>query len=251
MSIMAKTRGIIHLEGRLDGLSFYNLKGVGVVRRPGGFNGKRIKTDPAMVRVRENGSEFGQCSKANKAFRVALRPFYAGHRFSYFHSRLQGLFTNIKNLDTVNARGVRTVAQGLETTEGSRLLQGFAYTPDNLFISQRPFAYSFDWDSQVLSITDFYVAQMPFIKGSTHLQLRLGVLDFDFEGLAYRLELSEPLVIDRSFTANTFDLAPEIVQTLQYTGVAILGIQYFQEVNGELLALQREQAIGFGVVSML
>jgi len=78
---MAKQKGMIPLVGTIGGINFYYLNGKPVARAAGGgFNGKAIKTKSRMQRVLENASEFGHCSKVNKAFRMALRPFYAGHR---------------------------------------------------------------------------------------------------------------------------------------------------------------------------
>jgi len=54
-----------------------------------------------MQRVREKAIEFGHCSVVNKVFRSALVPFYKGYKFTHFHSRLMGLFTRLKVLDTI------------------------------------------------------------------------------------------------------------------------------------------------------
>lgn len=247
---MAKYKGVFGLKGKLGGLSFYELNGVGVVRQPGGFDGKRIKTDPKMARVRENGSEFGHCSKVNKVFRQGLKPFYAGYTLTQFHSRLQGAFTTIKNLDAVHARGSRTVAAGLEHTDGKQLLQTFSYTPACAFSTWAGFEPLFNWDNQTLTVSGFNASGLPFISGSTHMQLRLGILDFDFESLQYQLNMSAVLTVDRAFGADTFDLAPETVRPIVSRGIAVLGVRYFQDVNGAFVALQGQQAVGFQVVAV-
>ena len=40
---MARLKGILKIEGQLDGLSFYNWNGQIIVRKTGGFDGEKIK----------------------------------------------------------------------------------------------------------------------------------------------------------------------------------------------------------------
>ena len=70
---MASQKGIFPLEGTLGGVNFYYRKGKAVARKSGGgFNGMAIKTKDSMVRVRENGSEFGSVSKVKKMIRMSV-----------------------------------------------------------------------------------------------------------------------------------------------------------------------------------
>jgi hypothetical protein len=107
-------KSVFSVVGTLDGVTFYYLNGQHVVRKAtAGFDGKRIKTDPAMQRVRENASEFGICSKGNKLFRKAITPMLAGYKFTSFHSRLMRLFNELKKLDTESARGERQLHKAM------------------------------------------------------------------------------------------------------------------------------------------
>src|SRR5690606_6194299 len=89
----------------------------------GGFNGDAIRTKASMQRVRENGSEFGHCSKANKLFRRATHEFYEHYKFAGMHGHLMRLFTQLKDLDSISARGQRQVSVGVQTDAGNSLLQ--------------------------------------------------------------------------------------------------------------------------------
>ena len=72
---MAKQKGVVFFEGTIGGINFYYRKGVPTARASGGgFNKRAIKNSPKMVRVREQNSEFANCSKVNKAFKNAIRP---------------------------------------------------------------------------------------------------------------------------------------------------------------------------------
>ncbi|GAA4243219.1 hypothetical protein GCM10022292_17010 [Winogradskyella damuponensis] len=102
LDIVAQQRGIIPLIGTLNGINFYYLNGKPIARKAGGgFTRKAIQTKSSMQHVRENATEFGHCSVVNKAFRSVLGLFYKGYKFTHFHSRLMGLFTRLKVLDTV------------------------------------------------------------------------------------------------------------------------------------------------------
>ena len=72
---MARYKSILQFRGSLDGLVFYQLNGVPVVRKKSGFDKNSFKTKDNYARVRENSSEFGHCSKVGKMLRHAVRPF--------------------------------------------------------------------------------------------------------------------------------------------------------------------------------
>jgi hypothetical protein len=246
---MAKQKGIVPLVGTIGGINFYYLNGKPVARAAGGgFNGKAIKTKTSMKRVRENAQEFGHCSKVNKAFRAALRPFYAPHKFTFFHSRLMTLFTQLKALDTTHERGRRQVATAVATDEGKRLLLEFNYTPKVDLRQVLPFSMEMDWASYTLSLSDFAIQQVPFITGATHIGLQFGVLDFNFSTLASELHLAEPMVLAKDFSGTSVSLSPISVPSGVGQSLAVLGVQYYQEVDGRLYVLHAEDGVGFAVV---
>ncbi len=246
---MAKQKGIIPLIGTIGGINFYYLNGKPVARAAGGgFNGKAIKTKASMQRVRENGSEFGHCSKVNKAFRMALRPFYNNHKFTFFHSRLMTMFTQLKTLDTNNERGKRRVADGVITAEGKRLLQDFKYTPDCVLEQVLPFSSTMDWATYTYSFPTFNMAQVNFISGATHIALQFGVLDFNFESLASELHLAAPMVLAKDFSGTSLSLSLVSVSSGTDLELAVLGLRYYQEVDGLMYLLNAENGIGIGVV---
>ncbi len=248
---MAKQKGIFPLVGTVGGINFYYLKGKPVARMAGGgFNGKAIKTKASMQRVRENGSEFGHCSRVNKAFRIALREFYKGYRFTNFHSKLMGLFTKLKDLDSTGVRGERKVAQGIETLEGKALLKQFDYTPDCDVLHRLPFDFSIDNTTYGLTFTGFDIDKVSFATGATHIELTYGVLDFDFESLQYRLDLAAPLLLDRAYAENSVVLSPAVGTPIVGTQLCVLGVRYYQKVNGVMYLLKAEDSVGIGVVGV-
>src|SRR5215217_7087423 len=103
---MAKQVGIVPFVGTLNGINFYMRKGKPVARRAGGgFTGDAIKKDPSMVRVRENNTEFGHCSRVKKLFKDSLFPFLGKQRNEELQGRLIQLFIKIKDADLISERG--------------------------------------------------------------------------------------------------------------------------------------------------
>jgi hypothetical protein len=249
---MAKQKGIIPLTGTIGGINFYYLNGKPVARKAGGgFNGKAIKTKASMQRVRENGSEFGHCSAVNKVFRMALRPFYQGFKFTYFHSRLMTLFTRLKDLDAVHERGKRVVFEGVRTTEGIALLKQFHYTPDCDVRGVLPFDFDIDNGTYELTISHFDIEKVGFISGATHIALNYGVLDFNFETLTYALHLAAPLVVDKAFANSTVRLTPESLPASVGSLLCVLGVRFYQEVDGTLYVLSAKDGVGFVVLDLI
>ncbi|WP_179339045.1 hypothetical protein [Winogradskyella ludwigii] len=249
---MAQQTGIIPLVGTLNGINFYYLNGKPIARKAGGgFTRKAIKTKSSMERVRENANEFGHCSAVNKAFRSALNPFYKGHKFTHFHSRLMGLFTRIKSLDTTHKRGERLVANGIGQAHGLQLLEQFSYTPACDVRHVLPFALDVSSSDFVLTLTDFDIEQVGFVEGATHIALTYGVLDFDFNHLNYALHLAPPLVLDRSYADSTLTLEPATLPSGLGTALCVLGVRFYQEVDGTLYVLNANDSIGIAVLKCL
>lgn len=248
---MAKQKGILPLVGSIGGINFYYLNGKAVAREGGGgFTSESVKTKPSMQRVRENGSEFGHCSRVNKEFRKALLAVHNYAKLTFFHRRLMTLFTGLKDLDTVNKRGERRVAKGLESAAGKKMLQGFTYTPDCIPLNAFPFAYSLDWNTATLLFPEVTAEHVIFIKGATHLSLQFGVLDFNFETFEYDLQLAPPLLLVRDFSETSLSLSASNLPASIGTQIAVLGIRYYQEVEGQLYVLNAKNGVGIGVLDV-
>lgn len=248
---MAKYKSLFTIIGTIWGINFYELLGKPVSRKAGGgFTREAIKTKASMIRVRENNSEFGHCSRLNKVFRQALRPFYVQHKFPLFHSRLMTLFTGLKALDPVNGRGQRLVYRGLELDEGKRSLVRFTYTPDCQPKNVLPFDFEMDWDTYTLAIPKFQMKQVSFIPGATHIALQFGVLDFNFKTMKYGLHLADSLVLAKDFAGDTLSFTVTDVPTGLGLELGVLGIRYYQDIDGELYLLKAKEGVGISVLSV-
>lgn len=124
---MARYESILKLKGSIDDLVFYQLNGVNVVRKKSGFNSKDFKSKASYKKVRENSSEFGHCSKVGKMLREALAEYLKESGDKYLYQKFAKLMTEIKDLDTENAKGKRCVENGLKTAVGMELLKKFQF----------------------------------------------------------------------------------------------------------------------------
>ncbi|MGX7666647.1 hypothetical protein [Flavobacterium pedocola] len=250
---MAKQKSIVPLEGTLEGINFYYRKGVPVARKAGGgFDGNAIKTKASMVRVRENSSEFGHCSKVKKQLRIALFPFYNNYTEAALHGRMMRLFQEIKTYDALSDRGKRTVANGLHTTAGQKLLMDFPFTLSRNVQQALTCECKYNPDDFTFTANRFDITKISFPVAATHMQIQFGVLAFDFDSLTTKLHLSNPLYLDKNNTDSTFSLSPESIPDTAKTLMAFAGVQFYQQINNDLYELKTDTKIAvecFGVTT--
>lgn len=229
---MAKQIGPLLFTGTMRGVNYYFREGEPLARRAGGgFTGKNIKESPNMESVRKSNSEFGHCSKVNKMFKLALKPYLAGYRDGTFHSRLMQLFLNIKDCDVISERGKRTVHRGIVTKHGQQLFKAFVFTPEQspLFLCD----YEFDSNPAVFKVTHFKVAESQLPKDADYIEIRVGLFRFDFESLAYEHVFAEPLIIARDFHKDAFTIqCPDLPggEGMLFSAVRVC---FYRTVDGE------------------
>lgn len=246
---MAKVKGIVSLKGTIGGITYYKTKYGDLAREAGGgFNGEAIRTKASMQRVRENGSEFGHCSKTNKLFREAIGAFYEHYKFAGLHGHLMSMFTRLKDLDTISPRGQRQVGIGVQSEAGKSLLRQFNHTPESQLGNFFPYLPLFHADASLLRYAHIDMTKVKFPKGATHLKLRGGVLDMDFTNMTYQRYATEPVLIDQHFGGGTLDLVLDHLPIIEHTGIPILGMRLYQRVGGEIVPLHDEKYVSVNVL---
>ncbi|UMY64851.1 MULTISPECIES: hypothetical protein [unclassified Flavobacterium] len=242
---MAKQKGILKLEGTLEGLNFYYRKGVPVVRTAGGgFNGKTIRSSESMVRVRQNMSEFGRCATLTKVHRHALLQLLAPYKDTSWHVRLMALWQEIKTCDTSSARGERKPGIGFGTPEGRRVFDRFEVTPGSrrgLILAQKG---HFDAETFTFSVDHSALDGISFPAHATHATLCLAVLEFDFEVPACRVLQGKPSVLRRGDLPDALTLECDPPAGPSY-GVYLV-VTFQEEVNGTMAQLKE----GVGVYGL-
>ncbi|AWI26282.1 hypothetical protein [Flavobacterium pallidum] len=235
---MAKQQGIIKLSGTLGGLNFYYRKGKPVVRvAGGGFDGKKIKNSPKMVRVRENATEFGNCSKAKKALRIALNPFLGVHKDPTLHGRMMKLLQEIKTHDGISVRGQRKVGIGMQTAAGKKLLRGFVFSPKYSLEQLLGAPGCFDADTFAYTVDDFSTNRVRFSVGTTHMEVLYGVLRFDFETLTHTIALCPPLLIAQDSVDMPLHFTVDALPGGEGMLIGVGCVRFLQEVNGKMVGI--------------
>lgn len=245
---MARQKSLITLVGTIDGINFYTRKGKAVARKAGGgFTGAKIKKHPSMVRVRENNTEFGRCSRFKKLFKDALHPYFKDYKNGDLHANLMRLFLAIKDCDLVSERGKRSILQGLQTAMGHELLLQFHFTDFELSFLKghyHPVTSGFSLDS-------FDVSLLRFPMGATHLIIDYGALSFDpdlSKAVLHKSNGSIAIAKGSSFDGADFNFDPALSSS--ETRMGILTYRFMQEVNGHFYPLKDQSFFGLQVMGI-
>jgi hypothetical protein len=242
---MARVTGPFKITGTIDGINFYQDGGVNYARKAGGgFDGDAIKNKDSMIRVRENASEFGHSAAVKSTFMRVLHPYLSKLKGRKLHSGMTSLFVQIKNFDPVSERGVRRVAQGLTTTDGRNLLLTYSY-PERFTVDQvLGNRFDVDMTTHSCSCSDFDVSGISFPEFATHVGLLYGVVVMDFEAIEAQAFLAEEYFIAKNDSNHSIVLNP--VNEPAGTGVriAVMGVRFYQEVNGVMTKLEAKRGVG-------
>lgn len=234
---MGRQRGPLKVTGTLGDINFYKSQDGYLVREKGGVDGKRIKNDPAFKRTRENAQEFGRAGKAGKLLRTAFRPVLLNSD-NRVVSRLQKDLMKVIQADTVNARGMRNVGKGDAT-----LLTDFEFNNQAPLGATfyAPYTAAIDRVSGELTVNIQAfspVAMLVAPSGTTHFKIVSGGAAIDFEGKAFVVDGNETNLLPWDSTPTVVinhvnQVTPASVNPL----FLLLGIEFYQEVNGEMYAL--------------
>ncbi len=230
---MAKQRGIIKIEGTLGDITFLRTQDGYIAKEKTSIKGKRIATDPAFQRTRENNAEFAKAGKAGKLLRNAIRTTMQFAKDGRVTSRLTTEMLKVVKADAVNPRGQRKVLDA-ET----EMLQGFNLNINSLLESTlfAPVTTSIDraagtLNVNILSFIPLTAVQAP--QGTTHFKIVAAGAEIDFEAETYVENSKESAVIPWT-EAPTADISLSNAVTAGSTHplFLLLGIQFFQQVNG-------------------
>ncbi|MEK8180773.1 hypothetical protein WMW71_10520 [Flavobacterium buctense] len=249
---MAKSNGILKIEGTLENLTFYKKDGESYVRRKGGVSKERIENDPNYLRTRENNSEFATAAGAGKMLRMALGSLIFKAKDSKMTSRLVKTMSDVKRYDTTSARGQRQVYNGLGTPDGKMMLNGFDFNI-NAPLSTVLFAiYDLDTATGVVTIPNLVPQeQIRYPEGATHVSFQSAVLAIDFETETSELVLSTIENVPINLTPTSVTLTPPSVPTTTGVTLFLLGVSFFQEFNGVQYSLKNEDYSVLQVVEVV
>ena len=248
---MARQSGIIKLKGTIGGISFYKTADGHLAREKGGVDKSRIANDPAFQRTRENGAEFGTAGKGGKTLRNAIRILLQNAKDKRVVSRLTTQLLKVVKTDTTNARGLRTIQDG-----NLELLKGFEFNLNGKLGATlfTPFTEAFGRPAgeAVLSIAPF----APTIRigapaGTTHFKIVMGAAEVNFATETSTFESDETAILpyNSSDTAQ-IDLTATVSANSVLPIIQVLGIEFYQEVNGTMYPLKNGSYNALSVIDV-
>jgi hypothetical protein len=248
---MAKQNGIIKLKGTIDDISFYKSADGHLARAKGGVDANRIANDPAFQRTRENGQEFGRAGKGGKLLRKSIRILLQQASDRRVVSRLTRDLLAIVKTDPVNERGQRTIQDGDLT-----LLNGFECNLNGKLATTFFSEYSLAFDRATGEATLNVPAFSPSLRiaapgGTTHFMLSLGAAELDFanETAVFNMDSTGVLPYTGADTAQ-LSLAASVTANSTLPVIQVLGVSFFQEVNGQMYALKNGANNALAIVNV-
>ena len=236
---MARQTGIIRLKGTIGGVTFYKTTDGHLAREKGGVDKKRIETDPAFQRTRENGAEFGRAGAGGKLIRKAIRLLLQNAKDKRVTSRLTQSLMKVIKTDTTNERGLRTIPDG-----DMSLLDGFEFNLNGklstvMFASYSPTldrtAGTLDVEIPVFTPN----ASIDAPSGTTHFKIVSGLAEVDFENETFVFDKQETAILPWDAQDTTLvNLVSTVTAESTLPLIQLLGINFYQEVNGEMYPLK-------------
>lgn len=236
---MARQKGIIKLDGTIGGITFYKSQDGYLAREKGGVPADRIKNDPAFQRTRENGSEFGRAGKAGKVLRTAIRAMLQNASDSKMVSRLTTEMVKVIQADVTNTRGQRNVIDG-----EAELLTGFEFNINGKLGTTlyAPYTATIDRVTGALSVSIPSFVPLNMIAapgGTTHFKVVSAGAEIDFENETFVMDSSSSAVLPWDTTATAvLNLTNNVTANSTDPLFLVLGIEFYQEVNGSQYPLK-------------
>ena len=248
---MARQKGIIKLEGKIGDLSFYKTQDGHLARTKGGVDKNRIESDPAFARTRENGQEFGRAGKGGKLLRKALRTLLQNSADNRVTSRLTREMVQVVKADTTNGRGERNVVDG-----DLMKLKGFDFNKDGILSSIlfEPFSTNVDRPNGVLEVQIPAFVPANGIEapgGTTHIKLVAGGAEVNFTDEDFvQDDADSGMVPWDGNSAGPFTLTTNVTPNSTDPLFLVLGVEFYQEVNGNFYSLKDGRYNGLALVEV-
>ncbi|MBC7847719.1 MAG: hypothetical protein H7Y10_14660 [Flavobacterium sp.] len=236
---MARQKGIIKLKGTIGDITFYKSKDGYIAREKGGIDAKRLATDPAFQRTRENGAEFGRAGKAGKILRTALRSLLINSSDSKMVARLTQQMVKVIQADLTSVRGLRNVIDG-----EAELLTGFEFNIGGKLSTSlfAPYVGTIDRVTGAITVDLDPFVPMNMIAapgGSTHFKIISAGAEIDFETETFVEAHSETAILPWDGVATVaINMANAVTPNSTKPLFLALGVEYYQEVNGQMYPLK-------------
>lgn len=248
---MAKQKGIVKLKGTMGDITFYKTQDGYMAREKGGIEKSRIMNDPAFKRTRENGMEFGTAGKAGQLIRKAERLLLRQAKDNRVTSRLVQVLMTVIKTDPINERGKRNVQDG-----DMELLNGFDFNQKGKLntVFFNGYAPTFDrgtgaFDVAIAAFIPDETIDAP--KGTTHIQINTGICALDFNGRTFEEDHASSAIIPWDHLPQAaLNLSTTVTGGSTLPVIQVIGVSFFQEVNGEMYSLRNGSFNALAIVGV-
>ena len=223
-----------------------------MVSKKSAVNKSRITNGSSFIRTRENMAEFSNATKAGKLLRRSMSALLRTAKDSLLTSRLMKAMHDVIKSDTASARGSRNVSKG-----NIELLKGFDFNANAPFSATltAPFRADIDRSSGLVKINMPAFVPADMIKapeGATHFKIVSGgaVIRFSDETSVVDIQESAILPWDNKPTA-VINLANSLPVDVPDPIFQLLGIQFYQQVNGDYYSLSNGAYNALSLVGIL
>tara|TARA_R110000850_G_C9994993_1_gene467542 strand:+ start:14928 stop:15683 length:756 start_codon:yes stop_codon:yes gene_type:complete len=248
---MAKQKGIFKLKGTIGDVTFYKTRDGHIAKEKSGVDAKRIANDPAFERTRENGREFGTAGKGGQLIRKGLRLLLLNAKDSRVGSRLLKALMTVIKTDAINDRGQRTIQDG-----DMSLLKGFDFNVRGKLGTALFSGYTTTFDRAAGTLEVALEAFTPQITieaptGTTHFEVVGGLCATDFTNRTFEEghALSGILPWDHEEVAG-ITLNASIGAGSVQPVLTVVGVNFYQDVNGKMYPLKNGTFNALGVVDV-
>lgn len=124
---MAKNQSIVRLSGSIDGVTYTEGVNGKLSRSRSSLNKAKMDANPKYRKLRMMQSELGSYSRFGALLRSGAKGELKQIKPFRGVQRINKLFNEIKNLDTVHRMGKRTVVTGLDNVRARNLLKNFDF----------------------------------------------------------------------------------------------------------------------------
>jgi hypothetical protein len=239
---MAKNTGVIQLQGNLGNLNF--TKGGQVRQKP-------ASRPVTAERTLENNSEFSTQAKATSLIGDAFRSCIANAKSGDWHNRLSKVSREVMKLDLTNPRGQRGIID-----DETSLYQGFDFNGNAPIgrVIYTQIATNLDRATGVCQV--IVPALTPAVsiaapQGATHLRYIACSAEVDFEnGTLNAKDAASAFVALNNLPQVALTLELGVAQNAAKPIFIGVGLEFYQEVNGQKYLLQNGQFNPFQIVTV-
>jgi hypothetical protein len=248
---MPRQFGPIKLQGTIGDITFHrNPDGSFGAKAKSSLNAERLATDPAFIRARENGAQFGRAGKGGKLFRSAFpAATIMGDRLLI--TRLHKLMMRVIKSDAASVRGQKQISLG-----DLNLIKDFDFNADGKLsvVFKNRFTTSLARTTGVAKIdVPAYNPEGTIFPpgGATHYKLFTTAAEVDFDNNLSVSETIESGYLPLNNVATVpLSLSVTLTPTTTLPVFQALGIRFYQEDNGVKYALNNSAADAVSVVGV-